>query len=166
MKHPFDFLPLENGANLILTPCPGTKEANLYESLQQLVAAGATAILTLMPKEEMQRNEVNNLPELCAQLGLQWFHLPIEDDHAPGPLFEEAWRVANTKITALLGAGKTIAIHCKGGTGRTGVVAAHILLERGIALDEVITQVRAIRSNALRIPVQLDYIASVARQIC
>ncbi|HEY6528918.1 MAG TPA: hypothetical protein VIZ65_09515 [Cellvibrionaceae bacterium] len=165
MKHPFDFLPLENGANLILTPCPGTKGVNLYESLQQLVAAGATAILTLMPKDEMQRNEVNNLPKLSAQLGLQWFHLPIEDDHAPGPLFEDPWRLDKTDIDALLDAGKTIAIHCKGGTGRTGLVAVRILLERGVKLDDAITRVRAIRSNALRIPIQLDYIASVALQV-
>lgn len=163
MKHPFDFLPLENGANLILTPCPGSKQVGVFDSLQQLAAGGASAILTLMPTEEMQRNQVLNMPELCAQLGMQWFHLPIEDDHAPEQIFEEAWQVAQDTIHALLAAGKSIAIHCKGGTGRTGMVAARVLLERGVAVDDVITRVRAVRSNALRIPVQLDYIAKNTR---
>lgn len=165
MKHPFDFLPLENGANLIFTPCPGTKEVDLQSSLEQLAAAGASAILTLMPREEMLRNAVSDMPELCAQLDLQWFHLPIEDDHAPEQLFYDAWQLAKTKIHALLDTGKSLAIHCKGGTGRTGMVAAQILLERGIPLDEVIARVRSIRPNALQIPAHQVYIQQVAHDI-
>ncbi len=165
MKHPFNYLPLENGSNLIFTPCPGTKEVGLQVSLEQLAAAGASAILTLMPKEEMQRNAVVDMPELCAQLALQWFHLPIEDDHAPEQEFTAAWNVAKEKVHALLASGKSIAIHCKGGSGRTGLVAAQILLERGASLDEVIERVRAIRPNALQVPAHQTYIQQVAQHI-
>lgn len=165
MKHPFNFLPLENGAKLIFTPCPGSKEVGVQQSLEQLAAAGATAILTLMPREEMQRNGVIDLPELCAQLGLAWFHLPIEDDHAPEQVFQDAWQNARERIHALVNAGKTLVIHCKGGTGRTSLVAAHILLERGMPLVEVVTRVRAIRPNALQIPAHWDYITTLAQQI-
>lgn len=164
MQHPFDLLPLGNGANLMFTPCPGTQTANLPDSLQQLAAAGACAVLTLMPSEEMQRNAVLDLPEICAQLQLQWFHLPIEDDHAPERAFADAWQLAKGEIHGLLDSGKTIAIHCKGGTGRTGMVAAKILLERGLGLDDVITQVRAVRPKALRIALQLDYITQIANE--
>jgi protein-tyrosine phosphatase len=118
-----------------------------------------------MPKEEMQRNAVVDMPELCAQLDLQWFHLPIEDDHAPEQEFANAWRTAGEKVHALLASGKSIAIHCKGGSGRTGLVAAQILLERGVSFDEVIERVRAIRPNALQVPVHKIYIQQVAQQL-
>jgi protein-tyrosine phosphatase len=165
MKHPFDILPLQDGANLIFTPCPGTKGVDLQSSLQQLAAAGTTAILTLMPKDEMQRSAVVDLPQLCEHSGLEWFHLPIEDDHAPERAFEEAWQSAKTKIHLLLDAGKTIAIHCKGGTGRTGLVAARILLERGIPLNNVIAHVKTARPNALQIQAHQKYIAEIAQHI-
>lgn len=164
MNHPFTILPLDNGAGLIFTPCPGTKEADLKTSLTQLAAAGANAVLTLMSREEMQRNQVTDLPLLCAELNLQWFHLPIEDDHAPEREFNSAWQTSKVQIHALLEAGKSIAIHCKGGSGRTGLVAALILLERGLALDEVIEQVRAIRPNALQVPAHQVYINQIAKQ--
>lgn len=166
LAHPFTPLIINDEVGqLLFTPCPGTKEVGLQQSLEQLAAAGASAILTLMPQEEMQRNAVIDLPELCAKLGLEWFHLPIEDDHAPEQLFQDAWQNAREKIHALVNAGKSIAIHCKGGSGRTGLVAAQILLERGIPLDDVITRVRAIRPNALQVPAHQEYIAKLAQQI-
>ncbi|MES9929129.1 MAG: hypothetical protein ABW158_13550 [Candidatus Thiodiazotropha sp. 6PDIVS] len=45
--HPFDILPLNNGGNLIFTPCPGTKGVDLETSVRQLKEAGAESIITL-----------------------------------------------------------------------------------------------------------------------
>ena len=39
IMHPFDILNLDNGARLIFTPCPGTREASLQDSLKTLQAA-------------------------------------------------------------------------------------------------------------------------------
>lgn len=166
LTHPFSPLVINDDAGqLLFTPCPGTKDVGLQQSLEQLAAAGASAIFTLMPQDEMQRNAVIDLPELCAQLGLEWFHLPIEDDHAPEQLFQDAWNQSRERIHALVNGGKSIAIHCKGGSGRTGLVAAQILLERGLPLDEVIERVRAIRPNALQIPAHQEYITNTAKQL-
>ena len=82
--HPFDKLPLSTGGALIFTPCPGTKGASLSDSLAQLKAAGAEAVITLMPNDEMVRNGVADLPDACRSTQLQWFHFPIEDDASPG----------------------------------------------------------------------------------
>jgi len=165
-KHPFAPIIVEdNLGQLFLTPCPGTKEVDLSSSLQQLAEAGAKAILTLMPAEEIERNEVGAMPVLCKKLGLQWFHLPIEDDHAPEAEFHEAWQQTKIDVHELISAGKSIAIHCKGGSGRTGMVAAQILLERGIALDNVIARVQAARPTALRISSQVAYVKTVAKPV-
>jgi len=49
---------------LLLTPCPSTKNFNLQSSLSDLKASGAKAIITLMPMQEMQFNQVKLLKRL------------------------------------------------------------------------------------------------------
>ncbi|WP_348946341.1 hypothetical protein ABHF33_07335 [Chitinibacter sp. FCG-7] len=85
-------------------------------------AAGAAAIITLMPEHEMQENSVSALPNVCQQLGLAWFHFPVEDDAAPAEEFERQWSTHSAEILQMLADGKTIAVHCKGGSGRTGLM--------------------------------------------
>ena len=160
--HPSDLLPLDReGAGLILTPCPGTKGVSPGVALAQLKAAGAGAVITLMPESEMASNEVTNLAELCAEAGLRWFHLPIEDDHRPEADFAAAWQAQRPAVHQLLDSGGKIAIHCKGGSGRTGLMAAQILVERGRSKDEARAAVKALRPNALSLAVHQDYLSAL-----
>ncbi|WP_445397637.1 phosphatase domain-containing putative toxin [Zobellella sp. An-6] len=162
-QHPFDYLSLGEGrGRLILTPCPGTKEAALDASLEQLRAAGAAAVLTLMPQAEMEKNRVSTMPALCEALELAWFHLSVEDDDAPGAAFEQAWLEARDKVLALLAQGRDVAIHCKGGSGRTGLMAAIILLALEVPLTEAVQRVQALRPKALCLPAHQSYIEALA----
>ncbi|MGR5542522.1 phosphatase, partial [Vibrio campbellii] len=58
--------------------------------------------------------------------------------------------------------GGKVAMHCMGGSGRTGLFAAHLLLEKNWPLDKIISEVQALRPGAFTKPVQVDYIQSVA----
>ena len=97
IMHPFDILNLDNGARLIFTPCPGTKEASLQASLKTLQAAGADAVLTMMPDAELSEFKADTLPAECEALGLAWFQLPVEDDCAPEAPFAAAFAKARKK---------------------------------------------------------------------
>lgn len=160
--HPADLLPLDReGGGLILTPCPGTKGVPPGVALVQLKAVGAGAVITLMPEDEMASNAVANLGELCAAAGLQWFHLPIADDHPPGADFAAAWEAQRSAVHQLLDTGGRIAIHCKGGSGRTGLMAAQILIERGRSKDEARAAFKALRPKALSLDVHQDYLSGL-----
>lgn len=162
-QHPSDLLPLNpTGAGLLLTPCPGTQGVAVATALDQLRAAGAEAVITLMPETEMARHGVMDLAQLCAQRGLRWFHLPIEDDHAPEEAFDQAWRTQGADVHRLLDTGRVIAVHCKGGSGRTGLMAAQILLERGWSRDQATAAVKALRPHALSLAVHQAYLAGLA----
>lgn len=161
MSHPYDELVLEGSAALLFTPCPGTKGKALDASLLTLKQAGASAIITLMPTEEMERNAVTDLPERCAELELAWFQCPIEDEHAPLADFASAWQQHGPAVHQLLKDGKKIAIHCKGGSGRTGLMAAQIMLERGIDKAQVKQRIQALRPNALTLVPHLTYFQSL-----
>ncbi|WP_026301204.1 dual specificity protein phosphatase family protein [Colwellia piezophila] len=158
--HPFDILPLENGAQLIFTPCPGSKGANLADSITQLKQAGTSVLLTLMFDQEMSKNQLTKLPDICEQHKISWLQLPIIDDEAPTAVFESNWLKHKAEILSVLNNQGTIAVHCKGGTGRTGLVIALILLDLGYSYEEIISQVQKIRPKSLINSAQLDYLNS------
>ncbi len=162
-SHPSDLLALnQEGAGLILTPCPGTKGVDAAVALEQLQASGADALITLMPDAELASNAVSDLAELCAQRGLQWFHLPIEDERAPDDDFATTWQAQRHAVHHLLDTGKRVAIHCKGGSGRTGLMAAQILVERGCSNEAAVATVKALRPNALSLASHLAYLDRLA----
>lgn len=162
-QHPYYPLacPNEQGS-LLLTPCPGTLERDLGRALQDLKAAGATAVVTLMTAREMSKNQVEGMQEQCLAAGVAWFHLPVEDEGAPSEEFAQVWKRVGADVHKRLDNNEAIAIHCKGGSGRTGVVAAQILMERGAAMHKAVDQVKVLRPNAFSHAVQVDYIAQLA----
>ena len=71
---------------------------------------------------------------------------------------ERSWRAAGDSVHHRLDAGERILIHCRGGLGRTGLVAGLILVERGILPEEAIRQIRAVRRHAIETSEQKDYV--------
>lgn len=158
--HPFDTLTLDNGAKLIFTPCPGTKQASLEESVITLKQAGTSMLLTLMYDHEIANNNIEQLPTICAEHDISWLQLPILDDDAPDKEFEAQWLQHKEAILNALKNQATIAVHCKGGTGRTGLVIALILLAYGWPAARIVEHVQLIRPKALINTQQLNYFNS------
>ena len=159
-KHPYEILALANSAKLILTPCPGTKLVGLEDSIKQLKQEGTSMLITLMFDKEMAANNIFSLPELCQQHKIKWLQLPIVDDEAPSEAFESKWKKDKTIMLTELQNKGVIAVHCKGGTGRTGTVIALLLLELGWPINQIIKAVQNVKPNALTINKQRDYLHS------
>jgi protein-tyrosine phosphatase len=156
--HPYDVLPLPGGGKLILTPCPGIKGVGLAESVEQLRQAGADAVISMTPSDELAKLGVSALPEAVAQAGMCWFHFPVEDDAAPGPAFEQASAANRHAVMSRVSQHSGIAIHCRGGSGRTGFMAALILREMGIDGARADALVKGLRPKALTLPAHTDYL--------
>lgn len=163
MTHPTWLLPLnQQGLGLVLTPCPGTKGVELESSLEQLKTKGVTVVVTALSDEELTEKSVEQLGEQVQALGMKWFQLVIEDDCAPGASFQLKWDAVSSDIQTALDNNQKVAMHCMGGSGRTGLLAAHALLERDWALDDIVGEVQALRPGAFTKPVQVEYIQQVA----
>ncbi|SDS38069.1 phosphatase domain-containing putative toxin [Pseudomonas oryzae] len=159
MSHPYDILGVPGcSGRLIFTPCPGSKDTSVADALDTLRAAGAEALITLMPAVELEQNQAAELPALCAARDLEWFHLPVADEQVPLADFDSAWTQARERIAGLLGAGRSIAIHCKGGSGRTGLIAARILIDRGLPRVEAVAMVQALRPKAIQHPAHVAWL--------
>ena len=160
--HPFFPLVINNSpAKILLTPCPGTKGVDLATSLRDMKAVGTEAVLTFMTQEELQKNGLSHIGESIKANGMSWFHLPIADDEAPEAPFLEAWETAGPAVHRLIEQGKTIAVHCKGGSGRTGLVAAQILLERGEEIKPLMARIKKLRPNAFMHACHRDYLENL-----
>ncbi|MDX1751204.1 MAG: dual specificity protein phosphatase family protein [Methylophaga sp.] len=147
---------------LLLTPCPGTANTDLASAIGDLKTADAKAVLTLMTEQELQQNHVEALPEQCRENDIEWFHLPVDDDEAPSEAFNNVWQNSRSKVHQLLDEGHAVAVHCKGGSGRTGLVVGQILLERGVQLADAIALVQSARPKAFQRAVHREYIERLA----
>ena len=147
--------------------CPGRNhplassadwQRDLGADLEVIQAWGASILVTLMESFELQEYGVADLPERAGGLGLDWLHLPIRDMDIPGRDFTRRWREHGADIRRRLGRGESIVIHCLGGLGRTGTVAACLLTEFGLQPEQAIRAVRKVRPGAIQTRAQEDWV--------
>ena len=141
-----------------LTFCPGKHQPHaatgawardLDLDLDAVAEWGAVAVVTLIEVAEMKALNVARKGEKVAERHMAWHHLPIPDVTAPGAAFEAAWRTVGADLRARLRAGFDVLVHCKGGLGRAGTVAARLLVELGWEPAEALAAVRRVRPGAV-----------------
>lgn len=155
----FDLLPLNGGGGLILSAHPaGLPGLSPEQAVSRYSQLGARALVSLVTDPELQKLGLTMLPDLCASNQMRWLHGPIEDYQAPNALFDQWWLNNRDILHAMLDEGHSVALHCWGGRGRTGTVAARILVERGLAPVDAMTIVRAHRPGAIETAEQADYV--------
>ncbi len=139
-----------------ITLCPGKTDPDgisgawvrdLDTDLDAIQRWGATAVVSLITDEEIDRLSVRDLPKGVRNRHMEWWHAPIPDGRPPGPEFENAWTVAGEAIWNRLRSGFNVLIHCRGGLGRAGTIAARLLVELGARPSDAIRRVRDARSR-------------------
>jgi protein-tyrosine phosphatase len=166
VEHPTWSMPVkDNGAGIIMMPCPGTKDINLESTISQLKGQGVTAILSMMADEEMKNLNAENLSEVCQQNDIQWFNMETDDHKVPGEKSLSKWNDYKDKLVDVINQGNTVAVHCKGGTGRTGVGVAMLLLELGRSGDQAIADVQALKPGAFKSELTVKFIKDRAENL-
>ena len=144
--------------------CPGTGGGDLDSELDRL-AARADALLTLLGDAELARLGVGDLGARAEARGMAWVQAPIGDFDAPADAFETAFAAAWPMLRERLAAGGTVAVHCRAGLGRTGTVAARMLVEHGADPEEAIAAVRRARPGTLETEAQVAHVRAHARNM-
>lgn len=161
------------GGVIGMTLCPGKKgpstrsgrewDRDLDADLERIRRWGAEAVVTLMEQHELDMLKVGHLGEAVLATGQRWFHLPIVDMLAPDRSFELEWSESGPKLRAILADGGRVLVHCRGGLGRTGVVAARLLMEFGVPCEDAMRIVREGRRHTIETAVQECYLRGLAR---
>ena len=77
----------------------------------------------------------------------------------PDGAFESAWRDTGAQLHAILARGGRVLLHCMAGRGRSGTIAARLLVESGaMAAPEAIGAVRAVRPGAIETAQQVRHV--------
>ena len=99
----------------------------------------------------------------CAatQPGIKWIKVPLGDN---SPTEESIlFKQAIDEVVAAYRSGEKVAFHCGMGRGRTGTVAAGVLLELGLAanFDEAESRAKEIRPQLSIQPVQAEALRKI-----
>lgn len=157
-----------------ITLCPGKWQADsssgawqrdLLTDLGAIAGWGAAAVVSLMPAHELQAVRAADIGENCELLEMEWYHLPIRDVDVPDAAFEAAWVYAGLRLRHHLRQGRNVLLHCRGGLGRSGMIAARLLAELGWTAADAIAAVRAQRPGAIQTAAQERHVRQHAQPI-
>ena len=126
------------GGKLAAGAYPGFNE----DTIRVLLDAGIRDFIDLTQEGELDSYE-DVLAEEAADraVDVSYTRFPIRDGHIPDrPLME---RILDA-IGEAHGAGRGVYVHCWGGIGRTGTVAACYLIEQGYSSDEALDLVQSL----------------------
>ena len=159
ITHPLyiDALPVGNGS-LGITFCPGKQghsldggfwARDLDLDMDAVKDWNAAAVVTLIEDHEFKMLSVQPLGKAVKARGIEWHHLPIRDGSVPTPQTMARWRTLSPLLHQTLERGGKVLVHCRGGLGRAGTLAAQILIERGQPAPDAIQEVRFARRGAI-----------------
>lgn len=159
ISHPLRIndLPLGNG-RLGITFCPGKKGDSVFGpdwnrdldlDMDAIKNWGADAVLSLIEDHEFDMLSVPNLGVAVKARNIDWFHFPIRDLGVPTPEVMTSWGTLSPKLHKIIESGGSIVVHCRGGLGRAGTIAALLLTERGWSGPKAINDVRDVRPGAI-----------------
>jgi hypothetical protein len=167
--HPLQIAELvtQIGGRVGITFCPGKCGPSLYghawerdlgADLDLVMRWGAEMVLTLMEPSGLQTLKVSHLGLEVRSRRMTWVHLPIPDVSIPSAEFEVQWRQVIPELMQVLKRDGKLLVHCKGGLGRAGMVAALLLVETGETCDVAIRKVRHVRPGAIETTAQERYV--------
>ena len=123
-------------------PCGGDW---LEDEIRGWKSAGVNTVLSLLtPDEEWDLGLTAEAP-VAKDIGLRFASLPIPDRQVPSSPSEVAPTL--DEIDAELASGKNAVIHCRQGIGRSGMMAACLLVLRGIDPDSAVREVEKARGT-------------------
>ncbi len=86
---------------------------------------------------------------------------PITDRTAPASGRQAEFDQLLDELLTDLAAGRRVAIHCQAGLGRTGLLAAGLLVRSGTGPDDAIAIVRSARPGSIETSGQEDFIRKI-----
>lgn len=139
----------------------GAWDRDLNRDLDTIRDWGAVAVVTFLEPKELTLLRVERLGGEVRRRNMLWFHLPIVDVSIPDDRLEQEWNVAGEELRSLLRHKLDILIHCRGGLGRAGMIAARLLVELGMDAAKAIAMVRAARPGAIETISQENFIKNI-----
>jgi protein-tyrosine phosphatase len=109
--------------------------------------AGVSAVLTLLEPQEEEDLDLRGEGTEVRRQGLDFLSYPIPDRQVPASEAELAQVLE--RLDRTLSSGKNVLVHCRQGVGRSGLVAACLLVKKGINPGAAVERISAVRGVAV-----------------
>ena len=115
----------------------------LEEEVRSWREAGLDVMVSLLTHDEDTELELNQEELLCRVQGIQFYAYPIQDRGVPASRKTTTDLVQN--LERYLEEGKSVAVHCRQGIGRSSLIAALLLVSAGIDPEAALAQISQAR---------------------
>jgi protein-tyrosine phosphatase len=109
--------------------------------------AGVGAVASLLTGEEAVDLGLEEERELCEAAGIEFHSLPIMDRGVPASHAETTAFLHG--LDGVLKRGANVAVHCRQGIGRSGLIAAGLLVENGLTPEVAVRRISDARGIAI-----------------
>lgn len=149
-------LGLEEGGRIGVSPLPG-RYNTLAEDVRTIADWQAAIVLSLTETAEMEALGCGDLGALLGEKGIGWKHMPIRDWNGLSGDNAKLWPALSKELHGALDRGEAVLAHCRGGHGRSGMIALRLLIERGIEPETALKRLRHVRPGAVEVPQQMTW---------
>jgi protein-tyrosine phosphatase len=119
--------------------------------------AGVDVVVSLLERDEAAQLQLVQEEEVARLNGIDFIWFPIPDRGVPGSSPSVLSLLKN--IIGALEEGKNVAVHCRQGIGRSGMIAAGALVKSGTGIEKAIKAVSAARGVPVpETPAQLEWL--------
>jgi hypothetical protein len=126
---------------------------------------GCDVLVTAMRPYEYGVLGIPRLVDSAERLGMTVRPFEIADRSVPGPERAEAFDALIEVLSDDLRAGRNVTVVCRGGLGRSGLIAACVLVRQGETPARAIGRVRSARPGAIETRQQERYVQTYAERI-
>jgi len=119
----------------------------LEDEIRSWQQASLDVVVSLLTRDEIVALDLEREAELCQANGIQFVSFPITDRGVPPS--QKATLDLARRLTKILAEGKSLAIHCRQGIGRSAVIAACLLILSGIDPETAFQRISAARGCAV-----------------
>jgi protein-tyrosine phosphatase len=136
----------------------------LQDELASWKLAGVDIVVSLLTPDEEHELQLQDEGRDAKAQGMTFLSLPIRDRQVPDS--ESTLNSTLQLMDEALSSGKNVLVHCRQGIGRTGLIAASLLINKGWEPEAAVESLSAIRGVAIpETPEQRRWIEKYAAQV-
>ncbi len=136
----------------------------LEEEIRAWREAGVEVVVSLLTSEEAEELDLKAEPDCVRAEGLEYLSLPIQDYGVPASI--EVFTQLVQRLEQTVEAGRSVAVHCRQGIGRSSVLVAAVLVAAGAGPEVAFQRIEKARGRPVPdTPEQREWVARQASNL-